>query len=71
MPPERIRQLEDLGMEWYPHDLSWEEKYNQLYEYYKENGHCNVPRTKAHLQLGRWVATQRFEYRKNALSPER
>ena len=33
-------------------------------EYYKQNGHTNVPPTHKHSPLGSWVNKQREEYKK-------
>ncbi|KAL9179933.1 hypothetical protein ACHAXT_007903 [Thalassiosira profunda] len=40
---------------------NWDTKFDELVEYKKKHGHCNVPI--AHPQLGGWVQTQRQHYR--------
>lgn len=40
--PERQRQLDELGMIWYKQD-SWEEKFRLAEDFYRKNGHLDVP----------------------------
>ena len=41
-------------------DLQWEARFQELVEYKRSHGNCNVPRVyKANLQLGTWVDYQR------------
>ena len=56
--------LECFGFEWGQRrgDELWNKRYVQLKEFYEENNHTRVP-TKSKV-LGRWVSTQRDEYRK-------
>lgn len=65
---ERIKALEKIGFEWYPDrklKVNWQEKYEQLIEYKKKYGHCDVPRNnKDNKQLGTWVNGQRYFYRR-------
>jgi hypothetical protein len=43
---------------------SWEDRLSQLADYRKINGHCNIPKIYSeNTKLGRWVATQRTQYR--------
>ena len=61
---ERIKLLEDLGFEWSPQDNSWNDRYDELVEYKAEHGNCLVPqRYSKNKALGRWVDTQRTQYR--------
>ena len=58
---ERKAQLDELGFVWKVRDRAdWNDRYEQLLEFKKENGHCIVPqhyvRNRA---LGKWVAKQR------------
>ncbi|MEP2777532.1 MAG: Helicase associated domain protein [Luteolibacter sp.] len=69
---ERIELLDKLGFNWNPNDAEWRVKYLELVEYKKENGHCNVPQSDSRRDpLAGWLATQRSEYRRGALSAER
>jgi hypothetical protein len=43
---------------------AWEDRLNELADYRKVHGHCNVPkRYSENTKLGRWVARQRSQYR--------
>ena len=45
---------------------AWEEKYNELVEFYREHGHSNVPENyEANPSLGSWCANQRTAYRRH------
>lgn len=64
LTPERVQTLEDMGFLWEPERSSWQEKYNELIEFYKENGHCKVPwKYHPNVKLGVWVAHQRALYK--------
>eukprot|EP00586_Coscinodiscus_wailesii_P007592 CAMPEP_0172521296 /NCGR_PEP_ID=MMETSP1066-20121228/292501_1 /TAXON_ID=671091 /ORGANISM="Coscinodiscus wailesii, Strain CCMP2513" /LENGTH=594 /DNA_ID=CAMNT_0013304195 /DNA_START=531 /DNA_END=2315 /DNA_ORIENTATION=- len=85
MTLERVAKLEEVGFDWYPRATAWNQRYEQLIEYQKEHGNCEVPyyvtnssdssssgnRTVS--RLGKWVAKQRECYRSGspALTPER
>ncbi|KAL9179467.1 hypothetical protein ACHAXT_008757 [Thalassiosira profunda] len=62
---ERTAQLDGLGMVWKVRDRAdWNDRYEQLLEFKKENGHCVVPQHYARNRpLGKWVAKQREQYR--------
>ena len=56
---ERTQKLEELGFRWeIVKNFSWEERLQQLKEFQKEHGHCNVPE-KHPGGLGSWVRHQR------------
>jgi hypothetical protein len=43
---------------------SWEKRLNELADYHKIHGHCNVPRNyNENTKLGRWVSKQRHFYK--------
>lgn len=43
----------------------WHKRFNELVEYQKENGHCNVPQKySSNVSLGKWVHRQRHEFKK-------
>ena len=45
-------------------ERSWEDSYQLLCQYQRENGSCRVPHHyKADFRLGSWVAVQRKEYK--------
>jgi len=51
-------------------NASWMKKYEALQDFYKKQGHCNVPKTVNHT-LGQWVIYQRRQYHKQRLSAQR
>jgi hypothetical protein len=62
----RIEALESLGFEWRSRGATctWEFRLNELAEYCKVHGHCNVPKMYSeNAKLGTWVVTQRYQYR--------
>lgn len=51
--------------------VGWDVRYEQLREYFKENGHSNVPsKYEENLPLGRWVSIQRNKFKNKKLSNE-
>lgn len=68
MTKERIQALEKIGFVWSPgnklHNL-WQRRYEDLLEFKKKHGHCNVSReVHNEVVLGRWVSQQRSQYKK-------
>ncbi|OEU23617.1 hypothetical protein FRACYDRAFT_178329, partial [Fragilariopsis cylindrus CCMP1102] len=54
-----------IGVENKISDYTFEERLTHLADYKKKHGDCNVPqRSKEYTSLGRWVNTQRDEYKK-------
>lgn len=65
MPQYRIDKLDELGFTWNyntrsSNDEVWNEKYELLQEYIRENGHPNVP--KSNEPLSCWVRKQVSAY---------
>jgi len=63
----RLQRLESIGFRWAKRkgQASWDEKYTELIAYNARFGNCHVPtKYKNNTALGRWVSTQRAEYRK-------
>jgi hypothetical protein len=61
------QNLESIGFQWAKRkgNVSWEIKYRELKEYRQRHGHCNVPtKYSQNPALGRWVSTQRSEFKK-------
>ena len=53
----RIKRLKEIGFILDPLESQWEQRYNELLDFKKEHGHCNVPKTYAkNRKLGAWVA---------------
>ena len=61
MTDERVRKLELIGIEWSVIGPKWGIKFQELQSYKAKHGHCNVPTTT--FKLGRWVDSQRQQYR--------
>ena len=64
----RVDLLNSIGFDWDPLETEWQDKFKELKEFKKENGHAN-PLIKT--LLGRWCLTQRSNFRKGKLSQER
>ncbi|GAX11425.1 hypothetical protein FisN_22Lh110 [Fistulifera solaris] len=66
MTEDRKRQLEKIGFTWAKRkgDYSWNEKFRELEEFKRMNGHVDVPtKYEENKALGRWVSTQRSQYK--------
>jgi hypothetical protein len=61
----RIQALESLGLKWSVRvTATWEVRLNELADYRKIQGHCNVPtHYSENIELAHWVAKQRRDYR--------
>ncbi len=72
LSPDKVACLEALGFGWGPHAARWEERFSELVRFKGEHGHCDVPRAwSKNPVLGNWVGTQRSNYRRGKLSPDR
>ena len=63
---EKIDALEDIGFTWARQkgDKLWEDKFRDLQDYARRHGNCNVPtKFRSDTALGRWVSTQRKQYK--------
>jgi len=62
---ERKAKLDEVGFVWRVRDRAdWNDRYEQLLAFKKENGHCVVPQHyTSNRALGKWVAKQREQYR--------
>jgi hypothetical protein len=61
---ERVAALEDIGFVWDSHKVVWDERLNELLEYKRAKGNCNVPsRYSENRQLAVWVKRQRRQYK--------
>ena len=61
LTPSRIQRLELIGFEWNFRQAAWESKYNELVEFWKTNGHSNVPSDCR--DLHGWISYQRLKYK--------
>lgn len=70
----KIELLERLGIDWSPIETQWRRMYSLAEKYYKEYGNLLIPDkyiTKDNLKLGRWIQTQRGNYKNNKLSKDK
>jgi Helicase associated domain len=75
LKPKWIQKLNAIGFDWsfWDDDFSafcWDERYKELIEYKKINGHCNVTYNN-HTKLCAWVARQRVLIGVGRLNPDR
>ncbi len=84
---EYVSKLDDLSFRWSPrHDVNrsvtvdeaarleavWNEKFNELLEFFKIHGHYDVPQGwRPNPKLASWVSAQRAAYRRGELGAER
>jgi hypothetical protein len=72
LTPERIRQLDELGMDWDPLEARWQWNFDALAGYAAEHGHCKVPVCyDKDAQLALWVRKQRQAKRRGIMSPDK
>lgn len=72
LAPDKIERLNQLNFDWNPLETKWEEKYQQLKEYFETHKNLNNL-TQYHLDdsLEKWIHYQRTAYKANKLSQER
>jgi superfamily II DNA or RNA helicase len=69
---DRLARLEEVGVNWNPFNLRWDLRFEQLAEFRKRNGHCNVSQSGGSFnELGKWLSQQRIAKRRGTLSRER
>ncbi|MEI8362364.1 MAG: Helicase associated domain protein [Betaproteobacteria bacterium] len=81
---ERIAKLDDVGFLWQGKGTTigedgmndvWKERFDELLEYKKMHGDCNVPRGRKeheeYTQLGNWVSSQRQQKKNGTLHLQR
>mmetsp|Transcript_26190 Transcript_26190/g.53347 ORF Transcript_26190/g.53347 Transcript_26190/m.53347 type:complete len:548 (-) Transcript_26190:377-2020(-) len=64
---DRLYRLQEIGFQWAKRkgQASWDEKFNELVAYKEKHGNCHCPtKYKENTALGRWVSSQRAEYKK-------
>eukprot|EP00526_Cylindrotheca_closterium_P012864 CAMPEP_0113622840 /NCGR_PEP_ID=MMETSP0017_2-20120614/11724_1 /TAXON_ID=2856 /ORGANISM="Cylindrotheca closterium" /LENGTH=453 /DNA_ID=CAMNT_0000532721 /DNA_START=18 /DNA_END=1379 /DNA_ORIENTATION=+ /assembly_acc=CAM_ASM_000147 len=63
MTDARIEELEKLGFAWNQNEAIWKKRIQELQDYRKEHGHCNVPRNYSqNIELAKWIDSQRKQY---------
>lgn len=71
---ERVKLLEGIGMVWNVSISEWEDNYGLACAYYEQYGHSNIPQEyfvmagDDKINLGKWLSTQRNEYKKGRLT---
>jgi len=67
MTQDRVRSLESVGFLWAKRrkgQPTWDLKFDELIRYREKHGDCLVPtKYKDNPALGRWVSTQRAQYK--------
>ncbi|MBF8981938.1 Helicase associated domain protein [Lutibacter sp. B2] len=59
---EQAKMLEELEFIWNPQEYIWKQRYEELKQYKKQYGHCNVPRSwEDNKLLGNWVHYMRTD----------
>lgn len=72
LPPARSQRLKEIGLKLDPHENQWENMAAELYQFKRENGHCNASqKSEENSELARWVGRQRNTYKKGLLTHER
>jgi hypothetical protein len=80
MTQYRLDKLNQAGFVWAKPkgDVSWDTKYAELCAFHAKHGHCMVPtKFSENTALGRWISTQRAQYkewkqnRPTHMTPER
>ncbi|MBR4745078.1 MAG: Helicase associated domain protein [Oscillospiraceae bacterium] len=69
-----IELLEELGIDWSPLETQWKNMYLLAKRYYEDNGHLIIPNkyvTAENINLGRWIGTQRLNYKESKLTKEK
>jgi hypothetical protein len=64
MTEHRLSLLDQVGFHWAKHkgQVSWDQKYKELWDFHHKHGHCNVPtKFRENSALGRWISTQRAQ----------
>lgn len=60
----RLKKLKQISFVWDAHASAWDERLNELKDYCKKYGHCNVPnRYQDNPRLATWVKSQRRQYK--------
>ena len=71
---EQIQRLESIGMQWCSKSQQmWNEQYQCAVQFYRENGHLNVPRkyrSENGTLLNSWVQRQRTQYQTGKLTDD-
>lgn len=62
---KRVARLEEIGLTWNINEARWVERFNELSEFKRIHGNCNVPdKYQFNQLLATWVRNQRIQYKK-------
>ena len=64
---ERVRLLNELGFVWSRRTNTWNENFQRLVSFRRNNGHCHIPddsKDPELVTLHKWVADQRLQYKR-------
>ena len=68
LTPDRIAQLDAIGMIWDVHDYTWQRNYTAALEYYRIHGSLKMPKgyvTEDGIRLHLWLQNMRAAYRRH------
>ena len=69
---ERASRLNEIGFEWNPKQTDWEKNFSALAEFFRQEGHLNVPEKWPELPgLRRWINKQREDYKRGEVPDDR
>ncbi|WP_170224515.1 Helicase associated domain protein [Actinokineospora cianjurensis] len=67
--PDRIAELESIGMIWHPRKVAWAKRYEVAERYFRDRGTLKMSRSYVDpmtgIKLGLWVFHQRHRYRRH------
>jgi len=62
LSPERMELLQKIDFVWNVHEYRWQQRFEEVEDFVRMNGHCNVP-SKVNKSLCSWCRTQVNAYR--------
>lgn len=68
LTPDRIAQLDAIGMIWDVHDYTWQRNYTAALEYHRKHGSLKMPKgyvTEDGIRLHLWLQNMRAAYRRH------
>ena len=70
LPAEKIQRLDEIGFDWNPFELQWEDGFKKLLAYKAQHGTVDISKHPV-TDLGTWVSVQRRARNKGEISEER
>ena len=68
LAPERVAELEALGVRWNIVEEIWWNKLKELTQFKDEHGHADAPQD---TKIGGWASSQRAAHKRGSLSPDK